>query len=247
MAAQPLEDLTLFILSTYHEVMPHMFPLPTYELGHPLNAPEPADPDTPDGELQMDGHRLVHANEIFQDSKGQKFRVIDVIGSGTYGYVFKCQSVEQAELFCAMKIIKNLRHYKETGLNELVFHQCLAGAPNHPGKSHVMMLITSFEIHDHVILVMPLLARSLFDGICQTVPLPTLLESARSVMEQLLQALEFVHKQGIVHSDLKTDKILSVSEEGANPASSTSGPRVEGIVRQEYTYTRGFTEAPRSS
>jgi dual specificity protein kinase YAK1 len=218
-----------------------MVPLPFYELGHALNAPESFDPNNPDVQSQMEGHCLVSVNEIFKDPNGQRFRVIDVLGSGTYGYVFKCQSIDQPSLFCGMKIIKNLRHYKETGLNEVMVHQCMAAAANHPGKGHVMMPIASFEKDDHVCFVMPLLSRSLFEGIAQNVPLLMLLEKVRTIMEQLLQALDFVHRLGIVHSDLKTDNVLFVSEDAdkiclIDFGSATAGDRMPGVYIQSRFY-----------
>jgi dual specificity protein kinase YAK1 len=205
-----LEDLTLFIGSTYHSIMPHCFPVRTHTPGAVLNAPDPSDPEAVS---KMEGHRVVCVNSIFADKDGRRFRVLEVLGSGTYGYVFKCQSLDHPGEFSAMKIIKNLRNYKDTGLNEILIHRALAQAAPHPGKAHVMMPITSFEIDDHICIVMPLLSRSLFDGLCESSGLSRLLARVHGVMDELLQALDFVHRLGIIHCDLKTDNVLFANED----------------------------------
>jgi dual specificity protein kinase YAK1 len=218
MADQPirpvlLDDLTLFIADTYHMIMPVMFPAPDFRPGRPLNLPK--DPsDLPEGATcSADGHRIVSVNEIFRDGKGREFRVLDVLGSGTYAYVFKCQSVAERGQFYALKIIKNHRNYRETGLAEVSVHRQLAKGLAHPGKSHVMIPVTSFEVDGHVCIVQPLLNRSLFDGLGQGPPVSSLLERTRGIMKQLLQALEFIHHLGIIHSDLKTDNVLLLDDD----------------------------------
>ena len=201
-----LDDLTLFVRETYHSISPQMYPAPTFEPGRALNLPEEAE----DGEMAAspDGHKIVCVNEVFEDGQGTSLRVIDVLGNGTFSYVFKCQLIKDPRKFVALKIIRNLRQYRQTGISEILIHQKMAAAPEHPGKHHVIMPITSFEVDEHVCLVMPLYQRSLFEGICQTQPLLSLLGSVRRVMKQLLQALEFIHRAGIMHCDLKPDNIL---------------------------------------
>ena len=214
MSSMILDDLTLNVRQTFHDISPQMYPAPTFEAGRPLNIPQDAEDDS--APVNVEGHKIVCVNEIFDDGKGQKFRVIDVLGNGTFSYVFKCQNVNKPEEFVALKVIKNLRAYHQTGMNEILIHQKMTAAPEHPGKSHVITPITTFEVDKHVCLEMPLYQRSLFEGICQTQPLPGLLETVRKVMRQLLQALEFIHSIGIMHCDLKPDNILFIDDEFEN-------------------------------
>ena len=201
-----LDDLTLFVRETYHEISPQMYPAPSFERGRALNLPEDAEEN--EAAVSPEGHKIVYVNEIFEDGQGTSLRVIDVLGNGTFSYVFKCQLLKDPRKFVALKIIRNLRQYRQTGLAEILIHQKMASAPEHPGKAHVIMPITYFEVNDHVCLVTPLYQRSLFEGICQTQPVLSLLESVRHVMKHLLQALDFIHANGIMHCDLKPDNIL---------------------------------------
>jgi dual specificity protein kinase YAK1 len=236
-----IESLTLFVTATYHAIMPAQFSLPVYRVGHALNAPEDPDPDDVLAVPPSEGHRIVHVNDVFRDLDGGEFRIIDVLGSGTYAYVFKCVSVAHPDRFYAIKVIKSLRNYKETGLNEILIHRSLAAAPNHPGKTHVMMPVTSFEIDGHVCLVMPLFARTLFDGIGHATDLVSHLERVRMIMEQLLQALDFVHRLGIFHCDIKTDNLLFTSDDADHVClidfgSAIMGDAAPGVYIQSRFY-----------
>ena len=205
-----LEDLTFSIRELYHAISPDVFPPPEYPIGHPLNLPDESEEVDP---AMLEGHRIVCINEIFEDSNENHLRVISVLGNGTFSYVFKCQIVHDPSQFVALKIIKNLQQYHATGISEIMIHQKLSSAPPHPGKEFVINPISTFEVEGHICMVLPLLYRSLFEGISQTQSISTLLLSIRLICTQLLQALDFIHSNGVIHCDLKPDNILFANED----------------------------------
>jgi dual specificity protein kinase YAK1 len=208
MSSRPLlDDLTIFIWDVYHAILPLRVPEPVYELGRQLNSTDELGDVSVDPAADLNGHRVVFVNNIFQDGSGRRYRVVDVLGSGTYAVVYKVQLIDDLGRFYAMKVIKNLHQYRETGANEIAIHQRMANGDPHPGKLHVMMPISFFDVERHICLVLPLLGRSLFDGLT-TRPLFLLLQRIRSLMEQLLQSLQYIHSLGIIHSDVKTDNIM---------------------------------------
>lgn len=200
-----LEMATVFICDFFHEINPEIFPPPRFFPGRQLNPPE-------DDGVGSAGHLIVSVNQVFEDPQHNHFRVITVLGNGTFSYVFKCQLLSDRSTFVALKVIKNLPQYRTTGISEVMIHQMLSQAADHPGKSHVIQPLSTFEINGHVCIVLPLFHRSLFEGICQTQPVPLLLESIRRIMNQLMQALAFIHSNGVIHCDLKPDNILFKDE-----------------------------------
>ncbi|KAH0787719.1 CMGC family protein kinase [Histomonas meleagridis] len=205
-----LYNATLNLREVYNLVDPSAYAVTQYFCGRPLNIPEDCpDPENP---ISTDGHKIVCVNEIFEDPSHNQFRVIDVIGNGTFSYVFKCQMMNRDNVFTALKIIKNLPQYRATGVSEIMILKHLASSDYHPGKDHVVIPISTFEVDRHICMVMPLLSRSLFEGICQTQSTLNLLATIRNVMGQLLQALSFIHSRGVIHCDIKPDNILYLSE-----------------------------------
>ena len=233
-----LDLATLFIRETYHEIAPDIFPEVEYFIGRPLNITE--DTELIDEHTSSDGHRIVAVNEIFEDSSGMMFRVIDTLGNGTYSYVFKCQVVSNPNQFVALKILKNQPQYRATGLAEIAIHQKMAEEDDDEGKQHIGSPISTFEIDGHVCMVMPLYQRSLFEGIGQDEPLH-LLHTIRLIAEQLLKALNFVHSHGIIHCDVKPDNIMYSNEANDNIllidfGSATDQPPVIGQYIQSRFY-----------
>lgn len=201
-----LDCSTIFVEQFFHEINPAEYNAPTYFPGRPLNSPD----DEEEGSFT--GHKIVCVNEMFEDADHNIFRVIDVLGNGTFSYVFKVQLMTRPATFCALKIIRNLPQYHATGISEIIIHDRLNKAPDHIGKQYVIMPLSTFEIDKHVCMVMPLLHRSLFEGICQTQSTLELLNSIRVIMTQLMQALTFIHANGVIHCDLKPDNILFQGE-----------------------------------
>ena len=208
-----LDLSTIFLRETYHRIAPDAFPEVEHYIGRPLNVTE--DTEYVDEYTSSDGHRIVSVNEVFEDSQGMHFRVIDTLGNGTYSYVFKCQVASNPEQFVAMKVLKNQPQYRATGLAEIAIHQKMMEAPDFVGKEHVGSPISTFEIDNHVCMVMPLYQRSLFEGIGQDDPM-NLLATIRMISTQLLQALNFVHHIGIIHCDVKPDNIMYANEANNN-------------------------------
>ncbi|KAH0787527.1 CMGC family protein kinase [Histomonas meleagridis] len=205
-----LLNATINLGDVYHIINPTEYPPTQYFCGRPLNIPE--DCDDPENLESNENHKVVYVNEIFEDQHGNQFRVIDVIGNGTFSYVFKCQMLNRNNVFTALKIIKNLPQYRATGITEIMILKHLATSPFHPGKKHIVIPISTFEVEKHVCIVMPLLSRSLFEGICQNQSVFDLLKSIRNIMSQLLEALSFIHSRGVIHCDVKPDNILYLNE-----------------------------------
>lgn len=205
-----IDAATLFIREMYHEISPEESPAASYAPGRPLNVED--EESVLDEDTTVDGHRIVYVNQIFSDNDGNNFRVIDMIGNGTYSYVFKCQILADPYHFVALKIIKNQPQYRQAAIREIEIHRYIDNSADMPGKEHVITSMSTFEINGHIFIVMPLLQRSLFNGICQQQPVIQLLDSIRQIMTQILQALHFLHINGVMHGDIKSDNILFIDE-----------------------------------
>lgn len=239
MSSYAVDLATLFVREVYHQIAPDEMPPSDYELGRALNVYE--DIQLIDEKTTSEGHRVVCINDVFSDSDGNGFRVIDTLGNGTYSYVYQCQMVAEPMTFVALKILKNHPQYKATGINEINTYKTLLSGPEEPGQEYIIKPISSFAINDHICMVMPLLQRSLFEGIGQDQPPMVLLDQIRTICKQVLLALDFTHKRGFIHCDVKPDNIMYADENNDKVilidfGSATSNPLQVGQYLQSRFY-----------
>ncbi|KAH0791551.1 CMGC family protein kinase [Histomonas meleagridis] len=194
-----LDNSTLYLRELYHLINSEKYPNAVPTIGRILN------PQNEGSETQ--GHQIVAVNEIFIDQEHHEYRIIDVLGQGTFSYVYKCQLISRPNEFYALKIIKNLPQYYEAGISEISIHEILKKSKPHPGKKYISKLLSTFEVGGHICMISPLYNRSLFEGLWQN-DIIEILEGIRNIMQQLLLALDFMHTNGIIHCDIKPDNIL---------------------------------------
>ena len=204
---------TFFLRETYHSIAPDVFPVVNYSKGRELNVENIRD-DSSQTNQNQSSTSIFYINQIIYDSNGQAYRVIDLIGSGSYGSVFKCQMMTNPDIFVALKIIKNQPQFLQSGINEINIVSQISQLQSHPGLSHILIPLSTFEYNGHLCIVLPLLQQSLFNGINVGQSLESLLSSIRQILTQLLLALDAVHMSGIIHGDVKPENILKINDVG---------------------------------
>jgi dual specificity protein kinase YAK1 len=107
-----------------------------------------------------------------------------------------------------------------------------------------MNVISSFEIQEHVCLLMPLCGRSLFMGLGPLERPRTHLQKVRSIMVQLLQALDFVHALGIIHADIKPDNLLFCNDDNDEVVLIDFGSAMSDTDGQRFYIQSRFYRSP---
>ncbi|GMH42057.1 hypothetical protein BSKO_09976 [Bryopsis sp. KO-2023] len=129
------------------------------------------------------------------------------IGEGSYGKVKYGQHVTTGEPV-AIKVLNKKDLIQEDMVEQIKREIAITKHLNHPNVVDLKEVMAS---RDKIYMVMELLTGGeLFDKIAEEGPM---LESeARVIFQQLIEGLEYCHRQGIYHRDLKPENVLLTAE-----------------------------------
>ncbi|XP_023158780.1 calcium/calmodulin-dependent protein kinase type 1 isoform X2 [Ceratitis capitata] len=155
--------------------------------------------------------------EIYkQTSIEEKYNLHGLLGTGAFSEVRLAESKENPGEHFAVKIIdkKALRGKEESLENEIrVLRRFSANDPeNGPCLTHpnIVQLLETFEDKSKVYLVMELVTGGeLFDRIVEKGSYTE--KDASGLIRQILEAVDYMHEQGVVHRDLKPENLLYYS------------------------------------
>ncbi|OZJ05688.1 hypothetical protein BZG36_01438 [Bifiguratus adelaidae] len=189
--------------------------------------------------------KLAQSREQLEDQKAealQKWHLIEKVGSGGYGSVYKAQRKQgdSKEIF-ACKVI-DLRDLKVVK-NDNEIHLELTGDTllrlDHP---NVVKFIEHYSDERKVWLIQEFvdganLRELVDDGKLQAE------NDIKSIARQLASALQYIHRMGIVHRDLKAENVMLTSKDNtvklvdfgkATADGRASAKRTLGIAKQDH-------------
>ncbi|KAI8061847.1 kinase-like domain-containing protein [Gilbertella persicaria] len=133
---------------------------------------------------------ILKVNEILGEDPNHQYRVIDLLGQGTFGQVVKCERISTGEL-CSVK------------LNTVMDPE---------DKHHILRLHYVFPHKNHLCLVFELLSYNLYDLIGHNRYKGFPSDKVRAFAVQILDTLCLLKEAKIIHCDLKPENILLTSE-----------------------------------
>lgn len=128
---------------------------------------------------------------------------------GTFGRVMECQYLKGSRQDCrlAIKIVRNVKRYTESAKVEAEMIREVNRRGGR-GDSHFAILYENFTWNSHYCLVFEHLGMSLYDFMKSHNYQPFPPCCVRDFARQLMEALEFIHRIGLIHTDLKPENIL---------------------------------------
>ncbi|KZF23983.1 serine protein kinase [Xylona heveae TC161] len=149
------------------------------------------------------GYHPVHLEDTFN----QRFQIVGKWGYGSFSTVWLARD-QSLQKYVSLKILTARASKQNRELSILL--SLSESSSEHPGRNHVIPLLDHFE-HDgpngkHLCLVFPVM---LSDGQSMTFKSkPRHADYIRAVSKQILLGLDFLHEQGLVHTDLQPANIL---------------------------------------
>lgn len=161
-----------------------------------------------------EGNLVCCVNDLLEGA-GNRYKVVDLLGTGTFGQVFKCWDAKR-NILVAVKIIKNKPAYYAQGLIEIDVVRTLNSLKRTEFSKHIVEYKDSFEFKNHLCLVFEILKYSLLDILTENgfrcLPLTTV----QPMAVQILRALSTLEDANIIHCDLKPENILVADEDFAH-------------------------------
>ncbi|HEY6333163.1 MAG TPA: protein kinase, partial [Blastocatellia bacterium] len=138
------------------------------------------------------------------------YRILDYVGGGGFGSVFRAEDLTSPGRIVAIKELHK-KHTRSAVIKQRFFQEALAMARlDHP---NLPRLFTFGEDNGSYYLVMEFVyGRPLSEEIQRAGPFPE--QRAVGIITQVLDAVSYAHKNGVIHRDLKPDNIILTGDKG---------------------------------
>ncbi|XP_034535443.1 uncharacterized protein LOC117810015 [Notolabrus celidotus] len=163
------------------------------------------DPCTCDGDIEMES--TVEVGEILH-SNTSTYTVQKFLGEGGFGKVAKCLNVNTQDQV-AIKILKKDSTAAEDAEREIAMLDLIS--VRDPDHINVVKFLEKFQHSGQTCLVFEMLEENLYEMICKRGNMPV--TAIRPVAQQLLVALDALKGLGILHTDIKPDNVMLVSQD----------------------------------
>lgn len=137
-----------------------------------------------------------------------QYKIEKTIGEGSFGRVVHAKNVISGE-DAALKIIKNDPDKLKIAMAEIGALKSIAS--NDPYDESFCIKMLDYIISDEYLCILfPVLGMSAYDLIKKTTFDSFPMDDLRHISHQLCHAVNFLHRNGMTHTDLKTENILFV-------------------------------------
>ncbi|CAL8100064.1 unnamed protein product [Calicophoron daubneyi] len=178
--------------------------------------------------MSHEGHKrkpspIVSVDEVIK----RRFRVQKILGEGSYGQVFQCLDLFTNSL-TAVKALKPLDDYMDIARHELNVIESIHRMDS-KRRSNCITSVDFFNWREHFFIVFPLLGLSVFNFLEQNNFEPYPVEQAAAITRQICEGVDFMHRMGLVHTDLKPENVLFVDDSYDEVYSKSRGKMIRRI------------------
>ncbi|CAN8073908.1 unnamed protein product [Agarophyton chilense] len=207
----PVVAATCGLLNVYRRINPAFRPVPP----HPRRCL--TRPDRPIHNDNYDNQHhdyILYVDDTLCDERGNRYTVLDLLGTGTFGQVVKCRHHRSSQIV-AVKVIKNQPAYFNQAWVEINILKMLHSTNNSDLTRHIVKLFSHFVFRGHLCLVFELLSINLYQRLKNNNYNGLSFDLLRSWLSQILQALQVLLTSEVIHCDLKPENILLTALESS--------------------------------
>ncbi|KAI9276748.1 hypothetical protein BDA99DRAFT_494023 [Phascolomyces articulosus] len=204
----------------------------------------PSKPAKNDGYDNENEDYIIRVHDVLGNVGKNQYRIIDLLGSGTFGQVVKCENTTTHELV-SVKIIKNNKLYRRQSEMEADILKRLHEKLGSQGQEYILKMHTTFNHKSHLCIVSELLSYSLLDVLQQNSHGGIPIHLVRSISIRLIETLVLLKEAQFIHCDLKPENILLKSVDSVEIKVVDFGASCHVNSKQKYPYVQSrFYRAP---
>jgi len=176
-----------------------------------------------------DKHFYLH---VPHDHIAYRYEVLKEIGKGSFGQVIKAYD-HKTHQHVALKIMRNEKRFQRQAQEEIKILQFLKGQDKE-NTLNVVHMHESFSFRNHICITFELLSMNLYELIKKNNFKGFSLQLVRKFAYSMLQCLDTLHKNKIIHCDMKPENVL-LKQQGR------SGIKVIDFGSSCYEHQRVYT------
>lgn len=147
-----------------------------------------------------------HYKAVVGDHMAYRFEIKAVLGKGSFGQVLRCFD-HKTKTNVAVKVIINTEYMRQQGEIEISILQHLNSIQGHENSS-IIQSIDYFIFRNHICVSFEILGKNLFEFSKSLHSHQINNNQIKSIAFDLLSGLSFIHKNYVVHCDLKPENVL---------------------------------------
>jgi dual specificity tyrosine-phosphorylation-regulated kinase 2/3/4 len=210
-----------------------------YFVGHPSRKSRPKQNGISNYGYDDTAH---HYRASVGDHLAYRYEVRSLLGKGAFGQVLRCFDHKVQE-HVAIKMIINTEQMQEQGKIETAILQQLNEA-GQSERSYVVKGLDFFMFRRHICVAFEILGPNLYEYSRSIRYRPLETQQMKAIAMAMLKGLAFVHRQGIVHCDMKPENVLLLPGSNSDARIIDFGSSCM-IGKQKYEYIQSrYYRAP---
>lgn len=140
------------------------------------------------------------------DHIAYRYEVLKIIGKGSFGQVVKVYD-HKTQSYVAVKMVRNEKRFHRQAAEEIRILEHLK-KQDKDNNYNIIHMLESFQFRNHICITFELLSMNLYELVKKNKFQGFSLQLVRKFAHSILQCLDALHKNRIIHCDMKPENIL---------------------------------------